>query len=198
MGVGPTVEIGSWRVLHTIFVTSILGNIQYTWPWTGTKRTYTVLLFIEHEGCDGPTGVGMITGLASNSNHGTADTELVLGVGDGTRRRRHWVVVMWGDNRSGWWGTTSQWCSLYPFPVRTIAGPERMDHLTQLRVQPHSHHRDPPLLLLISQWHYERALPLVILTHMMSLIRQLFSIYNSWFVICVVTAHGLCAKPALY
>ena len=48
-------------------------------------------------------------------------------------------------------GTTSQWCSLYPFLVRTIAGPEHTDHLTQLRVQPHVHHCDPPLLLPISQ-----------------------------------------------
>ena len=95
-------------------------------------------------------------------------------------------------------GMTSQWHSLYPFPVRIIARPKRTDHLTQLRVQPHSHHRDPPLLLPISQWRNERAPPFVILTHMMSLIRQLISIYSSWFVICVVTAHDLCARPALY
>ena len=93
---------------------------------------------------------------------------------------------------------TSQWCSLYPFPVGIIAGPEYTDHLTQLRVQPHIHHHNPPLLLPISQWRYERAPPFVILTHMMSLIRQLISIYSSWFVICLVTAHGLCARPALY
>ena len=95
-------------------------------------------------------------------------------------------------------GTTSQWCSLYPFPVRTIARPERMDHLSQLRVQPHIHHRTPPLLRPISQWRYERVPHFVSLTHMMSWIRQCISIYSSWFVICVVTAHGLCARPALY
>ena len=72
-----------------------------------------------------------------------------------------------------------------------------MDHLTQLRVQSHSHHRDPPLLLLSSQWCYKHTPPFVILTHMMSLICQLFSIYSSWFVICVVTVHGLCVRPAL-
>ena len=95
-------------------------------------------------------------------------------------------------------GTTSQWYSLYPFPVRTIAEPECTDHLTQLRVQPHSHHRDPPHLLPIVQWCYERTPPFVILTHMTSLICQLISIYSSWFIICVVTAHGLCARPTLY
>ena len=95
-------------------------------------------------------------------------------------------------------GTTNQWCSLYPFLVRIIAEPECMDHLTQLRVQPHSHHCDPPLLLPISQWRYKCTPPFVILTHMTSLIRQLISIFSSWFVICVVTTHGLCARPALY
>ena len=65
-------------------------------------------------------------------------------------------------------GTTSQWCSLYPLPVRTITGPERIDHLTQLRVQPHSYHHDPLLLLPTSQWHNECAPLFVMLTHMMS------------------------------
>ena len=95
-------------------------------------------------------------------------------------------------------GITSQWRPLYPFPVRIIAGPERTDHLTQLRVQPHIHHQAPPLLRPTSQWRNERAPLFVSLTHMMSWIRQHASIYNSWFVICVVTAHGPCARPALY
>ena len=80
-------------------------------------------------------------------------------------------------------GTTSQWCSLYPFPVRTVAGPERTDHLIQLRVQPHIHHRAPPLLRPTDQWRYERAPHFVSLTHMTSWIRQRISIYSSWFVI---------------
>ena len=83
--------------------------------------------------------------------------------------------------------------SIYPLG-NTPSAPS----VTKLRVQPHIHHRDPPLLLPINQWRYECAPPFVILTHMMSLIRQLIPIYSSWFVICVVTVHGLCMRPALY
>ena len=35
-------------------------------------------------------------------------------------------------------GMTSQWCSLYPFPVRTIAEPERTDHLVSSGSSPTS------------------------------------------------------------
>ena len=35
-------------------------------------------------------------------------------------------------------GTTNQWCSLYSFPVRIIAGPERTDHLVSSGSSPTS------------------------------------------------------------
>ena len=164
-----------------------------------TQRTHSVFLLIEKKRGNSPTGVRTIAGLATDMNSSAANAKMVDGAGDSVRRRRHLVVVMWEEITKVVDGeTTSQWCSLYPFPVRTIAGPECMDHLTQLRVQPHSHHCNPPLLHPTSQWHYERTPPFVILTHMMSLIRQLFSIYSSWFGICVVTVHGLCMRSALY
>ena len=129
---------------------------------------YSILLFIEHKGSNGPASIGTVTSLATNTNSGTANAEIVDSAGDGTRRGRHCVEVMKLEiTKVVNEGTTSQWCSLYPFPVKIITGPECMDHLTQLRVQLHLHHRDPPLLHPISQWQYERAPPFVILTHMM-------------------------------
>ena len=52
------------------------------------RRTYTVTLFIEHEGSDGPPGVGTVAGLTTNSNGGTAPAVLVLSTRNGTSR--HW------------------------------------------------------------------------------------------------------------
>ena len=51
---------------------------------------------------------------------------------EGIRGKLWWV----GDNWGGWWGMTSQWCSLYPFLVRTIAGSEHTDHLVNSRSSP--------------------------------------------------------------
>ena len=110
-----------------------------------SRNTYTIPLFIEHEGSDSPPGVGAVAGLTPDSNGCMAPAVLILGTGDRVGGHRH------DRSRSGGsaeveitevvdGGTTSQWCSLYPFLVRTIAGPERTDHLTQLRVQPHIHH----------------------------------------------------------
>ena len=48
-----------------------------------------VFLFIEHEGGDGPTGIGVVAGLTTDSNSGVPNAELVLGARDGTRRGRH-------------------------------------------------------------------------------------------------------------
>ena len=159
-----------------------------------------VFLFVKHKWSNGLAGIGAVTGLTLDVNGGTTNTKLVLGTRNSTRGRRHCGIMLMERELTGVvdGGTTSQWCSLYPLLVRTITGSRRTDHLTQLRVQLHSHHCDPPLLLLTDQWRNEHAPPFVILTHMMSLIHQLFSIYNSWFVICVVTVHGLCTTPALY
>ena len=57
-----------------------------------------ISLFIEHEGSNGTTGVGTITGLTTDTDGSSADTELVLGAGDSTGRRRHQSeAVLWVD-----------------------------------------------------------------------------------------------------
>ena len=97
------------------------------------RRTYAITFLIEHEGSNGPPGVSTVSGLAPDSNSGTAPTELILSSWDGASG--HWHDESRSDGMEveitevvdG--GTTDQWCSLYPFPVRTIAGPERTDHL---------------------------------------------------------------------
>ena len=154
MGVGTTIEFVRRRILPTLLITSVLKTFSM-WKVGGLGNTYTITLFIEHEGSDGPASVGMIAGLASNSDSGAAPAILILSAGDGTSGHWHGRVSSssMGVEITEWLmeGTTDQWCSLYPFPVRIIAEPERTDYLTQLRVQPHSHHRDPPLLLPISQ-----------------------------------------------
>ena len=145
--------------------------------------TYTITLLVEHEGSNGPTGVGTGTGLATDMNNGVAPAILILSTGNGAGGHRHDKVSgsseEVGITKVVDGGTTSHWRSLYPVSVRTIPGPERTDHLTQLRVQPHIHHRASPLLCLISQWRYEHAPSLVTLTHMMLLIHQRISIYSS-------------------
>ena len=71
-------------------------SIQAT---TDEERTYTVLLFIEHERSNGTTGVGAVTGLTLDTNGSTTNTKLVLGTGDSMRRGRHCIGVMKvGDN----------------------------------------------------------------------------------------------------
>ena len=103
-----------------------------------------VPLLVEHKGSNSPPGVGTVASLALDTDSSAAPAILVLGTGDGASRHQHDRVSSGRMEQEitgvvdG--GTTSQWCSLYPFPVRTIAGPERTDHLTQLRVQPHIHH----------------------------------------------------------
>ena len=89
----------------------------------------------------------MVTSLSMDSDCGAAPVILVLSTRDSMSGHRHDEE----DDEKGKitkvvdGGTTNQWCSLYPFPVRTIAGPKCIDHLTQLRVQPHIHHHNPPL-----------------------------------------------------
>ena len=107
-----------------------------------TRKTYTVSLLVEHEGGDLPSGVGTSSGLSTNANGGTTSTKLILGSGDGASGHRHGrvsgsrVEVEITEVVDG--GTTSQWCSLYPIPVRTIAGPERTDHLVSSGSSPSS------------------------------------------------------------
>ena len=51
--------------------------------------TYTVPFLIEHEGCNGMTGISMVASLAADSDGCLANAKLVLGAGDSTRRGRH-------------------------------------------------------------------------------------------------------------
>ena len=58
--------------------------------WNDTSQgTYTILLFIVHEGSNGPTSVGAITGLTMNMDSSVANAEVVDGTGNSARRRRH-------------------------------------------------------------------------------------------------------------
>ena len=133
MGVGMTVEVMSRGVLHSIFIPSILkggyntcnnedeGLTQYSsslymkgvmaqpwevrcpvWPWTWTVARPIPSWLMEP---------GMMWEEVAWWSEGMSSS----GVKE--------------DNRRGWWGMTSQWRSLYPFPVRNIAGPECTDHL---------------------------------------------------------------------
>ena len=49
------------------------------------KGTYSVSFLVEHKRGNGPTSVGTVTGLATNTDCSTADAELVLGTGDSVR-----------------------------------------------------------------------------------------------------------------
>ena len=88
MGVGAAVKVIRWRILPTLLVTSVLWNIQYTCN-DGLKGTYTVTFFIEHEGGDGPPGVGAVAGLTADSDSSAAPAVLILGSGDGASGHRH-------------------------------------------------------------------------------------------------------------
>ena len=56
--------------------------------------TYTVFLLVVHKWSNGPTSVGAVTGLTTDTNSGTTNTEVVDSARDSTRRRRHCMVVM--------------------------------------------------------------------------------------------------------
>ena len=53
-----------------------------------------VFLFIKHEGSDGPTLIGVGPGLATNTDSGTTDAEVIGGARNSSERRRHCVAVM--------------------------------------------------------------------------------------------------------
>ena len=59
----------------------------------GHGNTHLVLLLIEHERHDSPSGIGAVTGLAMNSNSGTAPAILVLSTGDSASGHWHDEVV---------------------------------------------------------------------------------------------------------
>ena len=87
MGVGTTVEVHRRRILPTVLIMSVLCNIQYTCN-DKLDGTYAVLFLIEHERHDSPSGVGMVTSLATDLSCGTAPAVLILGARDGMSG--HW------------------------------------------------------------------------------------------------------------
>ena len=93
MSIGSVIEIHRRGILNPVLVTSVLWNIQCTCN-DGLRRTYAVLFLVEHERGNGLTGIGTVAGLTVNMNGSSANTELVLSARDGTRRRRHLIVVM--------------------------------------------------------------------------------------------------------
>ena len=131
VSVRMTIELVRWRIGLTLFITSVLRSVQYPCN-KGLRKTYTIALLVEHEGSDSPPGVGTKAGLATDTDSGAALAKLILCSRNGTSGHRHGRVsggeeVEITEVVDG--GMTNQWCSLYPFPVRIIAGPERMDHL---------------------------------------------------------------------
>ena len=51
--------------------------------------TYLVFLFVEHEGGNGPTLIGVGSGLSMNMNSGMANAKMVSRAEDSSERRRH-------------------------------------------------------------------------------------------------------------
>ena len=101
MGVGVTVEVHRQRILHTVLITSVLRNIQYTCN-EGLKGTYSILLLVEHERCDSPSSVGAVIGLATDTDSGAASAILILGAGNSASRHGHdRVVDESGSSQSG-------------------------------------------------------------------------------------------------
>ena len=88
MGVGTTVEVIRRRIFTTLLVTCILQSNQHTCN-DGLAGTYTISFLIEHEGSDGPPGVGMVTGLTSNADSGLAPAVLILSSRNGTSGHQH-------------------------------------------------------------------------------------------------------------
>ena len=78
----------SRRVFDSILIVSILSNGQNTWNG-GPNKTYTVLLFVEHEGGNSPAGVSTVASLTVDMNSSIANAKMVDGAGDGTRKGRH-------------------------------------------------------------------------------------------------------------
>ena len=59
------------------------------------RRTYAVTFLVEHEGSNSPPGVSTVSGLAPDSNSGTAPAELILSSWNGTSGHGH------DESRSG-------------------------------------------------------------------------------------------------
>ena len=53
------------------------------------NKTYMVFFFIEHEGGNGLTSVGVITSLTTDADSGAPNAMLIDSAGNGTRRGGH-------------------------------------------------------------------------------------------------------------
>ena len=85
--VGMAVEVHRRWICNPILVMSVLGMIQYMCN-DELRRTYSVLLFVEHKRGNGPTGIGTSTSLTTDTDCGTASAILILGIWD--RAGGHW------------------------------------------------------------------------------------------------------------
>ena len=90
VSVGATVEIMSRRVFNSILVTGILQESQNTCN-NKEQGTYLVLLLVVHERSNGSASVGMITGLTTNTDGGTANAKMINSTGNSARGRGHCI-----------------------------------------------------------------------------------------------------------
>ena len=81
MGVRMTVEVMSRGVFYSILIMSILKGVRT--HVTMKRGTYSIFLFIVHEGGNGVALVGMGPGLLSNMDGGTSNPKMVGGTRNG-------------------------------------------------------------------------------------------------------------------
>ena len=91
--IGTVIKLVSRRVFHPVFITSILEGCQNMCN-NGDQGTYSVFLFIEHEGSNGLTLIGARPSLSTNADGSTANAKMVNGARDSTRRRHLIGVVI--------------------------------------------------------------------------------------------------------
>ena len=88
MSVGMTVEIHHRRIFNTVLITSILRN-NSVHVIEDPIWTYLVLLLVEHERRNSPTGISATTSLTPNMDSGMTPAVLILGSGDGASGHQH-------------------------------------------------------------------------------------------------------------
>ena len=88
VGVGTQVKVVRRRVHSAFLVTCILGSSSVH-VLRRSQRTYAVTLLVEHEGGNGPSGVGADPSLTADTDSGSASAVLILCAGDGASRHGH-------------------------------------------------------------------------------------------------------------
>ena len=99
MGIGTAVELVRRRIFAALLVTSILRTGQPIYNIT-LGETYAISFLVEHEGSNGPPGIGAVPGLTADTNSGAAPAVLVLSTRDGASGHRH-VRVSGGSGKAG-------------------------------------------------------------------------------------------------